>query len=86
MCKSYGVSPKLHVFTDGRDDDPKSAMNILNELNSCLGEYGGEIYTISGRYYAMDRDQRWDRTELAWDAIVNNKGQFSKNYKEVEGW
>jgi len=74
MCKSYGVSPKLHIFTDGRDDDPRSGMSILDDLNTCLEEYGGEIYTICGRYYAMDRDQKWDRTELAWDAIVNNKG------------
>ena len=78
ICKSYGVSPKLHLFTDGRDADPKSAMSIINYLAKYLAEYGGEIYTISGRYFAMDRDQRWSRTELAWDAIVNNKGDNSK--------
>ena len=83
MCKSYGVSPKLHIFTDGRDDGPKSGRKILDNLNDSLEKYGGEIYTIIGRYYAMDRDQKWDRTELAWDAIVNNKGQRAKNYKEL---
>ena len=80
MCKSYGVSPKLHLFTDGRDDDPKSAIKILKDLNNYIEEYNAEIYTISGRYYAMDRDQRWSRTELAWDAIVNNKGEKADDY------
>ena len=83
MCKSYGVSPKLHLFTDGRDYDPKSALKIFEDLESNLNEYGGEIYTICGRYYAMDRDQRWERTELAWDTIVNNKGKFAKDYNEL---
>ena len=83
MCKSYGVSPKLHLFTDGRDDDPKSALKIFEDLQRHLDEYGGEIYTICGRYYAMDRDQRWERTELAWDAIVNNKGVSAKDYNQL---
>jgi len=83
MCKSYGVSPKLHLFTDGRDDDPKSALKIFEDLQRHLDEYGGEIYTICGRYYAMDRDQRWERTELAWDAIVNNKGKSAKDYNQL---
>lgn len=83
MCKSYGVSPKLHLFTDGRDDDPKSALKIFEGLQRHLDEYGGEIYTICGRYYAMDRDQRWERTELAWDAIVNNKGESAKDYNQL---
>ena len=83
MCKSYGVSPKLHLFTDGRDADPKSSIEIFNNLDKSLKKYGGEIYTISGRYFAMDRDQRWPRTELAWDAIVNNKGNSGDNYLDV---
>ncbi|MEL0172971.1 MAG: 2,3-bisphosphoglycerate-independent phosphoglycerate mutase, partial [Gammaproteobacteria bacterium] len=83
MCKSYGISPKLHLFTDGRDDDPKSALKIFEGLQRHLDEYGGEIYTICGRYYAMDRDQRWERTELAWDAIVNNKGESAKDYNQL---
>ena len=83
LCSSHGVSPKLHLFTDGRDSDPQSAMQILQDLDVYLKEYGGEIYTISGRYYAMDRDQRWDRTELSWQAIVNNKGDLAKNYEDA---
>ena len=83
LCSLHGVSPKLHLFTDGRDSDPKSAFNIFNDLDIQLKEYGGEIYTISGRYYAMDRNQRWDRTELSWQAIVNNKGDLAKNYEDA---
>ena len=83
LCNLHGVSPKLHLFTDGRDSDPKSAFKILNDLDVQLKKYGGEIYTISGRYYAMDRNQRWDRTELSWQAIVNNKGDLAKNYEDA---
>ena len=83
VCKSYGVSPKLHLFTDGRDADPKSALEIFKYLNNYINEFGGDIYTICGRYYAMDRDQRWKRTELAWDAIVNNKGEKAKDFTEA---
>ena len=83
LCSLHGVSPKLHLFTDGRDSDPNSAIQIFNDLDDCLKEYGGEIYTISGRYYSMDRDQRWARTELSWQSIVNNKGNFAKNYEDA---
>ena len=81
MCKSYEQAPKLHLFTDGRDDDPKSALKIFEDLQRHLDEYGGEIYTICGRY-AMDRDSKVERTELAWDAIVNNKGESAKDYNQ----
>ena len=83
LCSTHGVSPKLHLFTDGRDSDPKSASEIFNDLDVQLKKYGGEIYTISGRYYAMDRNQRWDRTELSWQAIVNNKGDLAKNHEDA---
>ena len=83
MCKSHSVSPKLHLFSDGRDADPKSAIDIFDKLNTELEKYGGEIYTISGRYYAMDRNQRWWKTQLAWDSIVNNKGEKASDYKDA---
>jgi len=83
LCSFHGVSPKLHLFTDGRDSDPQSATKIFQDLDAHLKEYGGEIYTISGRYYSMDRDQRWERTELSWQAIVNNKGNLAKNYEDA---
>ena len=83
ICKSYGVSPKLHLFTDGRDVDPKSALEILNELNKYIIECNAEIYTIIGRYFAMDRNLNWSRTALAWDAIVNNNGERANDFKDA---
>ena len=75
VCRRHGVKPMLHMITDGRDTAPQSATKGLAELESCLHEAGGAIASITGRYYAMDRDNRWDRTELAWRALVLGKGQ-----------
>lgn len=74
-CKKKSVKPLLHMITDGRDTAPQSALNGLAELESKLYEAGGGIGSIVGRYYAMDRDNRWERTELAWRALVMGKGQ-----------
>ncbi|CAA6822455.1 MAG: 2,3-bisphosphoglycerate-independent phosphoglycerate mutase (EC [uncultured Thiotrichaceae bacterium] len=74
MAKELGVKPVVHVITDGRDTAPTSAKTFLSPLQHTLDECGGEVATVSGRYYAMDRDSRWDRTQIAWDAIVNAKG------------
>jgi 2,3-bisphosphoglycerate-independent phosphoglycerate mutase len=64
----------LHAFTDGRDTNPDSGVRHVAEVES----WGGaRIATVSGRYYAMDRDNRWERTELAYDAIVNGTAEFS---------
>jgi 2,3-bisphosphoglycerate-independent phosphoglycerate mutase len=63
----------VHAFTDGRDTLPDSAAGYLAELERWLGDRG-RVATVSGRYYAMDRDRRWDRTELAWRAIVHGEG------------
>jgi len=76
-CKQKGVKPLLHMITDGRDTAPQSALNGLSELETKLNEAGGAIASITGRYYAMDRDHRWDRTELAWRALVMGKGQHA---------
>ena len=69
-----GVSDVVvHAFTDGRDTNPDSGVRHVAEVES----WGGaRIATVSGRYYAMDRDTRWERTELAYDAIVNGKAEF----------
>jgi 2,3-bisphosphoglycerate-independent phosphoglycerate mutase len=64
----------LHAFTDGRDTPPRSAGTLLPELVERL-DGRATIATVSGRFYAMDRDKRWDRTKLAWDAIVHGQGQ-----------
>jgi 2,3-bisphosphoglycerate-independent phosphoglycerate mutase len=75
LCKRQGARPLLHMITDGRDTPPKSALSYLRPVESALHESGGAIATIMGRYYAMDRDNRWERTELAWRALVLGKGQ-----------
>jgi len=74
MCGRLGVKPVVHMITDGRDTAPKCAANYLVELNAQLAEAGGSIATVSGRYYAMDRDKRWDRTQLAFEALAHGKG------------
>ncbi len=68
----------VHAFLDGRDVDPKSSITYVEKLQAAIDEIGvGEIATISGRYYAMDRDKRWDRVELAYDAIVKAESEFT---------
>ena len=69
----------LHAFLDGRDVPPKSAIEYITDIENFMKEEGiGEIKTVSGRYYAMDRDSRWERLQLAYDALVNSKGQVAK--------
>lgn len=80
-CKQHGVKPLLHMITDGRDTAPQSALKGLTELEAKLNEAGGAIATIMGRYYAMDRDNRWDRTELAWRALLLGKGESAVTAK-----
>jgi 2,3-bisphosphoglycerate-independent phosphoglycerate mutase len=65
--------PIVHVFTDGRDTLPQSAPGYVEELERWLRS-AGRVGTVSGRFYAMDRDQRWERTKLAYDAIVHGRG------------
>ena len=79
LCKRQGVVPFLHMITDGRDTPPKSAKLFLAELEDRLCDANGKIATIMGRYYAMDRDRRWDRIEKAWQAIVNCQGQSAES-------
>jgi 2,3-bisphosphoglycerate-independent phosphoglycerate mutase len=70
----------IHAFTDGRDTNPDSGVRHLAEVES----WGGaRVATVGGRYYAMDRDRRWDRTELAYDAIVKGKSEFSAETGEA---
>ncbi|TYQ00135.1 phosphoglycerate mutase [Tenacibaculum adriaticum] len=69
----------LHAFTDGRDCDPKSGKYFINDIQKFMSETTGELATITGRYYAMDRDNRWERVHLAYDALINGKGSFSSD-------
>ena len=67
----------LHAFTDGRDCDPKSGKYFINDIQEHMQKTTGELATVTGRYYAMDRDNRWERVQLAYEALVNGKGAFS---------
>jgi 2,3-bisphosphoglycerate-independent phosphoglycerate mutase len=80
VCKNNDISNvKIHVITDGRDTDPKSGLKFLKELQKHLQHSVGEISTLTGRYFAMDRDERWERVKLAYDAMVHGVGIQSKN-------
>ncbi len=75
LCKKSDVDPALHMFLDGRDVGPKSALTYIEQLEAKLKELEtGRIATITGRYYAMDRDKRWERVEKAYEAIVSGEG------------
>lgn len=76
-AKTAGVSDiMVHAFTDGRDTSPTGGADFLATLHRELQPAGAGIVTVVGRYYAMDRDKRWDRTKLAWDAILFGEGKF----------
>ena len=76
VCKSEGSTEVyIHAFTDGRDCDPKSGLGFMKELQEHLNKSVGKIASVSGRFYAMDRDKRWERIKLAYDALVNGTGE-----------
>ena len=75
ICRQQGVPPAVHMFTDGRDTPPRSALGYLPEIEAALTAAGGHIASVSGRYYAMDRDNRWERTERAWRCLVAGMGE-----------
>ncbi len=75
LCQKEGLEEVyIHAFTDGRDTDPKSGLGFIKELQEHLNTSGGKIATVSGRYYAMDRDKRWERVKLAYDALAKGEG------------
>jgi 2,3-bisphosphoglycerate-independent phosphoglycerate mutase len=74
LCGRRGLRPALHVFLDGRDTPPRSGLGYLRDLLRHVEACGGRVATVSGRYYAMDRDQRWERTARAYAAIVCREG------------
>jgi 2,3-bisphosphoglycerate-independent phosphoglycerate mutase len=76
LCFKKGLEKVfIHVFTDGRDCDPKSGLGFITSLQQACNETTGKIATVSGRYFAMDRDKRWERIKLAYDALVNGIGE-----------
>lgn len=84
LCKEKNIeNVYIHAFTDGRDTDPKSGIHFIRELQEHLSKTTGAIATVTGRYYAMDRDKRWERVKIAYDALVNRKGEATNNILEA---
>jgi 2,3-bisphosphoglycerate-independent phosphoglycerate mutase len=80
LCAQEGVNDVfVHAFTDGRDTDPKSGLGYVTDLQKHLDQTTGKIASVSGRYYAMDRDKRWERVKLAYDTLVNGIGEKANN-------
>ena len=79
-AKHHGMEDVfIHAFTDGRDTDPKGGLGYLADLQNHLQHSVGKIASVIGRYYAMDRDNRWERVKLAYDAMVLGEGEKSKD-------
>jgi len=78
--QDFGLSKVyIHAFTDGRDVDPKSGQGYIRDLEQYLQNTTAKIASVIGRYYAMDRDKRWERVKLAYDLVVNGTGKHSAN-------
>jgi len=83
LLARVGIRPILHAFTDGRDTPPRSALDWFPALEARLAACGGRIASLSGRYYAMDRDRRWERVAEAYKAIVDAEGLQARNAIEA---
>lgn len=83
-AEEFGINEKyVHAFTDGRDVDPYSGKAFVKEIEDHLEQTNGKLASIIGRYYAMDRDKRWERVKEAYDLIVSGKGEKTRNATEA---
>lgn len=83
IAKEQGHSDVyIHAFTDGRDTDPQSGLGYLETLQDFLHSSTGQIASVTGRYYAMDRDNRWQRVKIAYDALVSGKGDHTQDISD----
>lgn len=73
----------VHAFTDGRDTDPQSGAGFIASLEENIAKYGAQLASVCGRFYAMDRDKRWDRVKQAYDLLVKGIGEKATNGKEL---
>lgn len=73
----------VHAFTDGRDTDPKSGLGFVSDLQNHMNKTSGKLASIVGRYYAMDRDKRWERVKLAYDLLVHGTGEKFEDAKKA---
>ncbi len=84
ISKEYGLENTfIHCFMDGRDTDPRSGKGFIEELEAHCAQSAGKVATIIGRYYAMDRDKRWERVKVAYDLLVNGIGEKADNMVEA---
>jgi 2,3-bisphosphoglycerate-independent phosphoglycerate mutase len=83
LCRRAGATPVVHMITDGRDTPPRSAEKFLGTVEHALASVRGHVSTVSGRYYAMDRDNRWERTEMAWNAAVRGEGRQARSAQDA---
>ena len=84
ICKEQNINNLfIHAFTDGRDTDPESGRDYLNDLIQHLEKSVGEVASVTGRFYAMDRDKRWERVKLAYDNLVTGNGTKSQSVLEA---
>ncbi len=84
VAKKWGIERTfVHCFMDGRDTDPRSGKGYIADLQEHMAHSKGKIASIVGRYYAMDRDQRWERVKVAYDLIVNGLGEPTTNVLEA---
>ena len=83
IAKEQGLTNVfVHAFTDGRDTDPQSGLGFLETLEQHMETSTGQLATVTGRYYGMDRDNRWQRVKIAYDALVNGTGVSTHNISE----
>ena len=84
ISKHYGIENTfVHCFMDGRDTDPKSGKGFIADVEANLAKSTGKIASIIGRYYAMDRDKRWERVKIAYDCLVNGVGEVATDMVEA---
>jgi len=79
LCAEHNVIPLLHMITDGRDTAPVCAEKYLEQLKPVLAAASGSVATVMGRYFALDRDKRWERVQLAWQAIAQGMGRTAED-------
>jgi 2,3-bisphosphoglycerate-independent phosphoglycerate mutase len=85
IASDYDVEVEIHCFTDGRDVDPKSAEKFIEQIEDWTEKYGGSIATVMGRFYSMDRDSNWERTEKAYNTMTDGEGfQFSDPREPID--
>jgi 2,3-bisphosphoglycerate-independent phosphoglycerate mutase len=84
IAREYGLTKSfVHCFMDGRDTDPRSGKGFIGQLEAHLAQTGGKIASVVGRYYAMDRDKRWERIKVAYDLLTAGKGKAAESMTEA---